>query len=77
MKHVKKEPCGTCGHLTANKGRVCGPCLGGGISRLSWRAVMRQGSGGVKGLPRTVRVLMDGQRRCGGGIQRLGIYGHD
>jgi hypothetical protein len=67
VKKLKRPRCTACGHPTANRGKVCGPCLGG-IARLSWRAVMDRGSGGYE-MPRVVRLNVEGGR-CGGGWRR-------
>jgi hypothetical protein len=68
VKKLKQPRCTTCGHPTANRKRVCGPCLGGGIARLSWRQAHAPAPG-VEGLPRVVRVNLEGGR-CGGGWRR-------
>lgn len=69
MPHAKRL-CTVCRRPTACRGLVCGPCLDGGAvpdpAARGWRRVMAAGYGpGVPGLPRTLRVALDG--RCGGG----------
>jgi hypothetical protein len=66
----KHPRCTGCGRPTANRKRVCSSCLGAGAARLSWRAVMDQGSGGYE-MPRAVRLAVPTQQRCGGGTRRV------